>query len=339
MEVHAWAAKHRGAALEPLCYELGPPEGHDCTVKVRTCGICHSDLHMVDDDWGMTRFPLVPGHEVLGEVVEVGPMVRHLRVGDRVGVGWQAGACMHCRDCLRGEENLCDHTRGLIVGHHGGFADFVQADARFCFPIPEGVGDDVAGPLLCGGVTVFSALRHAGMGSGMRIGVIGVGGLGHMAVMFASRLGNHVTAFTTSEDKAAFASELGAAEVIVVPRGKEPPAPKRPLDVVVNTVPAPLDWASYLGMLGSDGTLCFVAAPVDRPIAVPFFPMLSKRRRIMASPIGGRSVMREMLETAALFGVRPHIETFPMARVNDALEHVRSNKVRYRAVLTSADRA
>jgi len=333
--VAAWAAESQGASLRPFDFTIGGPGDREVVVEVDACGICHSDIHMVDDDWGMTTYPLVPGHEVAGRVVEVGRDVRHLRVGQRVGIGWQGSSCGACRDCLRGEENLCDDSVGLIVGGRGGFATHVAVDGRFAFPLPDGIADDLAGPLLCGGVTVYSALRSAGMGSGQRIGVIGVGGLGHMAVLFASRLGNHVTAFTTSPDKADTAARLGAHDALVVPAGEAPPAPGRRLDILLNTVPAALDWSAYLDWLDSDGTLTLVAGPAE-PVAIPFWKLLGKRRRITGSPIGGRAVMTEMLELADRHGIEPVVERYRFDDVNRAMDAVRRNTVRYRAVLTGS---
>ncbi|MEK7703872.1 MAG: NAD(P)-dependent alcohol dehydrogenase [Myxococcota bacterium] len=332
MQVHAFAALSRGADLTPLTYDLPDPRDEDCIVAVSSCGICHSDIHMIDNDWRMTRYPLVPGHEVVGTIVTTGRSVTHLKKGDRVGIGWQRGACLHCPDCLGGNENLCDHSDGLIVGHHGGFADHVMVDARFAFPLPAGLATDSAGPLLCGGATVYSALRHAGMGSGANIGVLGIGGLGHLAVQFASRLGNRVTVFTTSPDKAKLAMNLGAYDAVVVPTGGAPPRGAYRLDILVSTVPHVSDWRGYIDTLASDGTLVFVAVP-PKTIELNVGWLLEKRRRIMASPIGGRAIITEMLATAERFGIEPVIETFPMASVNEALARVRKNEVRYRAVL------
>ncbi len=333
MEVHGWAAMERGAALEPFGWEMEAPGLHQCVVEVSHCGICHSDIHMIDDDWGISSYPLVPGHEVVGTVVEVGSCAENVAVGQRVGIGWQGSSCHTCSDCLAGNENLCDANGGLIVGGRGGFASHVLVDERFAFPLPDGVASACAGPLLCGGVTVYAALRAAGMGSGLRVGVLGIGGLGHMAVRFAAAMGNHVTVFTSSEDKAEAASALGAHEAVVVPPGAEPPRLGHRLDILLNTVAAPLPWDAWLGLLGSDGTLVLVAGPPDRKVEFSFFQLLSKRRRILASPIGGRAVMVEMLGAAARHGVDPLVETFPLERVNEALDRVRSNRVRYRAVL------
>lgn len=335
MQIHALAAKQKGAPLEPFSFETKALGAYDCTIKVLACGICHSDLYMMDNSWGYSRYPLVPGHEVVGEVVEKGGQVRHLKVGDRVGVGWQRSACLQCRYCLQGDENLCDQNEGTIVTGYGGFADYLQVDSRFAFPIPAGIETRTAGPLLCGGITVFSALRHAGMGSGLEIGVIGVGGLGHLAVQFASKLGNRVTVFTTSPDKAEFASQLGASDAIVVPAGAELPPPKRRLNLLLSTVPINLDWAAYLNYLDADGTLSLVGVP-DNPLSIPVWSLLAKRRRVMASPIGGRAMILEMLDIADRFGIQPIVETFPFDRIEEALQKVRDNTIRYRAVLTRA---
>lgn len=333
MKIEGLAAKQSGAALEPYTFEVEQPRGFECIIKVLACGICHSDIHMMNNDWGMSKYPLVPGHEVVGEVVEIGPEVTHLKKGDRVGVGWQRTSCLYCRDCLRGNENLCDRNEGLIVTGPGGFANYLAADSRFAFPIPAGIKTTAAGPLLCGGITVYSALRYAGMGSGLEIGIVGVGGLGHLAVQFASKLGNRVTVFTTSQDKADFASNLGAKEAIVVKKGEKPPAPSRPLNILLSTVPSTLDWGAYVEFLDSDGTFSIVGVP-EEPLNVPLFSLLAKRRRIMSSPIGGRAMIMEMLSVAAEFGIEPMVEVFPLEAANEAIEKVRNNQVRYRAVLT-----
>ena len=246
MQINALAAYEPGGPLLPFTYEAAPPDGYDVLIKVHACGLCHSDLHVLDGDWGDMEYPLVPGHEAVGEVAALGPLVSHLSLGERVGVGWQSGACLDCRDCLRGNDNLCDAQTATILGGRGGFGDYLLVDSRFAFPIPEGISSDVAGPLLCGGVTVYSGLRHAGMGSGQEIGVVGLGGLGHLAVQFAAKLGNRVTAFTTSPDKAEFAASLGASDAVVLEPGGAFPTPTRTLDIILDTVPHTLDWEGCL---------------------------------------------------------------------------------------------
>lgn len=334
MRIHALAASAKGAALTPFEYEapeLGP---HDVLVKVQTCGICHSDVHMIDDDWRLSRYPLVPGHEVVGTVVRAGRALGGLAPGDRVGVGWQRSACLACPDCRSGNENLCDQARSLIGDGHGGFGDHVALDGRFAFKLPEELASEWAGPLLCGGITVYSALKHAGMASGQEIGVLGVGGLGHLAVQFAARLGNRVTVFTTSEDKARRAGELGAAEAVVTREGQAPGKLARALDLLLVTAPAALDWNPWLQLLATDGALVFVAASAQAAIRLDL--LMAKRRRVQGSLIGGRGEIAEMLEVAARHGVRPQVEVFPLAEANAAVRTVRHNTVRHRAVLKVA---
>lgn len=333
MQINALAALEKGASLQPFSFQAAPLKAFDCAIKVMACGICHSDIHMIHDDWDISRYPLVPGHEVIGEVVEVGSQVTHLKTGDRVGVGWQQGACMQCRDCLKGHQNLCDQAEGLIVSGYGGFADYMVVDSRFAFLLPEGISTESAGPILCGGVTVYAGLRNAGMGSGQEIGVIGIGGLGHLAVQFASRLGNRVTVFTTSADKAEFATQLGAHEAILVPAGGSPPLPVNKLNIIINTANQALDWLGYVNYLDSNGTFVFVGMPSE-PLTIPVTPLTSKQRRIMGSEIGSPAMITEMLDVVEKFGIQPMVELFPLAQANEALQRVLDNKVRYRAVLT-----
>ncbi|MGB8701138.1 MAG: NAD(P)-dependent alcohol dehydrogenase [Thermosynechococcaceae cyanobacterium] len=333
MQINAFAALEQGAALQPFSFQAAPLKAFDCAIKVMACGICHSDIHMIHNDWDMSRYPLVPGHEVIGEVVDVGSQVTHLKEGDRVGVGWQQAACMHCLDCMRGDHNLCDQAEGLIVSGYGGFADYMVVDSRFAFILPDGISTQSAGPILCGGATVYSGLRNAGMTSGQNVGVIGMGGLGHLAIQFASRLGNRVTVFTTSPDKAEFATNLGAHEAILVPPGSSPPLPMRKLNVLINTANQALDWLGYVNHLDSNGTFVFVGIPSE-PFTIPVTPLTSKQRRIMGSEIGSPATITEMLQIVDQFGIQPMVEMFPLAQANEALQKVRENKVRYRAVLT-----
>jgi uncharacterized zinc-type alcohol dehydrogenase-like protein len=263
-------------------------------------------------------------------------MITHLRVGDRVGVGWQRSSCLTCPDCLRGLENLCRESRSLIGAGYGGFADRLVVDGRFAFPLPAAIPDEEAGPLLCGGATVYSALRAAGMGSGQEIGVIGLGGLGHMAVQFASRLGNRVTVFSGSADKAKAAASLGAQETILVEGGKPKGKPARPLDLLLVTAPASLDWRRFVGMLGTEGTLTFVASD-GAPLGLSPDLLMYGRKRITGSLIGGRGEIVEMLDVAARYSVRPVVELFPMAEANAAIDRIRKNAVRHRAVLLARD--
>ena len=292
---------------------------------------------MIDNHWGMSRYPLVPGHEVVGEVVEIGPRVNQISVGDRVGVGWQRSACFQCHDCVSGREHCCNKGyQALLADGYGGFAEHMVADSRFCFPIPAGLPTDVAGPLLCGGITVYSALHTAGMTSGQEsqeIGVIGLGGLGHLAIQFAAKSGHRVTVFTSSEDKAVAAVQLGAHQTILTrPDGRPASAPDRQLDLLISTVPIQLPWDAYVELVRSGGVVTFVGVPPGSA-TLPLDAMILQRRRLLTSSIAGRPMIRKTLEVADLIGVSPTIETFHLAEVNSAIKKLRENRVRYRAVL------
>lgn len=330
MKYNSYSVLEKGGPVKLVQTERAELGMLECRIKVETCGICHSDLHMIDNDWRISSYPLVPGHEIVGTVIETGAMVGHLKIGDRAGVGWQAGACMECSDCIRGDENLCDKNIGTIVGRNGGFAEEITLDSRFAFRIPEAIPSEKASPLLCAGITVYSALHYAGIQVGGNIGVIGMGGLGHLALLFAAKLGNRVTVFTTSEDKAEFAQSLGASEVLVNPKRKEKPS--RKLDIIINTAPNDLDWSYYLNLLDSDGTLTFVGVPPS-PLSLNIGQLLAKRKKITASPIGGRAIMNEMLQTAADHKIFPIIEVFSPSEFETAIDKVRQNKIRYRAVI------
>lgn len=338
MRIHAMAAKSKGEDLVPWTYEqqaLGPFE---CLLRVLACGLCSSDLHMVDNNWGMSRYPLVPGHEVIGEVTEIGSRVGQLAVGDRVGVGWQRSACFQCSDCTRGTEHLCNQGyQATLADGYGGFAEQMVADSRFCFPIPDGLPNDVAGPLLCGGITVYSALHTVGMTPGrepQEIGVIGLGGLGHLAIQFAAKSGHRVTVFTSSEEKAAAASRLGAHQTIVTQQdGRPAKHPDRPLDLLISTVPSQLPWNAYVELVRPGGAITFVGVPPGLA-SLPLDTIIFNRRRLLTSSIASRPMIRETLEVAARLGVQPTIETFPLADINRAIRRLRDGQVRYRVVLT-----
>lgn len=330
MDVNAMAAFKKGGTLSQFKYDVDELGQYDCIVKVISCGLCHSDIHAIDGFFSV-KYPIVPGHEIVGEVIKIGTSVSHLRVSDIVGIGWQRSACLQCEDCINGNENVCAGAKGVITDGYGGFADYLVMDSRFCFSLPSGLDRMKAGPLMCGGITVYSALKYAGMKSGQRIGVIGTGGLGHLAVQFAAKLGNKVTAFTTSNDKAEFAINMGASEVVIT-KGKNKIETEKPLDIIISTVPANLAWEKYVRLLSTDGTLTFVGL-FDKPISIDLFSLLSRRRKITASPIGGRAVMNEMLKIANEFKIEPIVETFSLKDINAAIRKVRDNTVRYRAVI------
>ena len=330
--VNAYAASEAGGILEPYQYELGPLGDHDVDIAVESCGICHSDLSMLNNEWGMTSFPFVPGHEIIGTVKEAGAHVSNLKPGDRVGVGWHSGYCMDCQTCLSGDHNMCATAQGVIVGHHGGFADTVRAQAASAIKIPDGMNAKTAGPLLCGGITVFNPLVQYDISPTSRVGVIGIGGLGHMAIKFANAWGCHVTAFTSSESKKQEAIEMGAHTTINSRDAGELEAAAGQFDLLISTVNVKLDWNAYIGTLKPRGRLHVVGATLE-PMDLGAMPIIMGQKAVSGSPVGSPATIATMLDFAARHGIEPKTEHFPMANVNDAMEHLHAGKARYRIVL------
>jgi len=331
--IKAWAASEAGSRLEPFEYEPGPLGRDEVEIDVSHCGICHSDLNMLDNDWGMTQYPLVPGHEVAGTISKVGKDVGNLEIGQRVGLGWHSGYCMTCPSCMEGDHNLCAAGEGTIIGRHGGFADRVRAHAAAVVPLPDGVDLESAGPLFCGGITVFNPLVQFGIEPTDRVGVIGIGGLGHIALQFLNAWGCEVTAFTSSEDKKAEALELGAHHAINSRNPEEIEAAAGQFDFILSTVNVKLDWNAYVGALRPKGRLHFVGATLE-PLDLGVFPLIMAQRSVSGSPVGSPATIAAMLEFTARHDIKPVIETFRFDQVNEALDRLRSGKTRYRIVLT-----
>ena len=332
-QIHGLAAHAAGAELLRFHYEpdeLGPEE---VEIAITHCGICHSDLHLIANDWGISQYPFIPGHEVVGTVAAAGSLVKGLEVGQRVGLGWQSNSCGVCEWCIRGQENLCAQMEGTCVRRHGGYANRVRANARFVAPIPEALASANAAPLLCGGVTVYSPLRELGVNPASRVGVIGIGGLGHMAIQFARVFGAEVTAFSTSAAKEKDARAHGAHNFANIRETRSLKDVAGKFDVILNTSNADQDWSMLLQALRPTGTLCFVGVTPGTVNLGPVFPLISAQRTVTGSPIGSPARIREMLDVAARHGVKAQIEAFPMAKANEAIEKVKKNKVRYRAVL------
>lgn len=329
---HAYAAEAPGQPLRPFEYDPGEMKPDEVEVRVTSCGICHSDLSMLNNEWGMTQYPLVPGHEIIGVVENVGPAVTHLKPGQVVGVGWFSRACMHCRQCMHGDHNLCQTSEGVIVGRHGGFADRVRCQAAHAIPLPESLDPKSAGPLLCGGITVFNPIVQFGVLPTHRVAVLGIGGLGHLAVQFLSKWGCEVTAFTSSDTKRDEARAMGAHHVV----NSRDPAALEPLagslDYIISTVNVSLAWDAYLGALAPKGRLHLVGAVLE-PIPVSAFGLIMPQRSISGSPVGSPATIATMLDFCARHAIAPITETFPMSKVNDAFEHLGSGKARYRIVL------
>jgi uncharacterized zinc-type alcohol dehydrogenase-like protein len=334
MEIKAFAAHATKADLKPFQYEPKPLGPFDVELKISHCGICHSDIHLIDNDWRISSYPLVPGHEIVGTVTSAGTMVEHLKVGQRVGVGWQRSACMICDMCMSGQHNLCPKQQATCAGNYGGFADRIRVDSRFAIPIPAALSSETAAPLLCGGITVFSPFMNFGVSPLHRVGVIGIGGLGHLALQFARAFGCEVTAFSHTREKASEARDFGAHHFVWTKDAEKLKAVAGTLDFIINTANADMDWAPFIQALRSNGKLCFVGVPPS-PVSVPVNYLLGGRKSIAASPIGSPEEIRKMLDFAARHHIGAKTEMRPMEEVNEALKKVRDNTVRYRMVLAN----
>lgn len=330
--IKAYAAHEPGGELKPFEYDPGPLRPEEVEIQVDYCGICHSDLSMLDNEWGMTQYPFVPGHEVVGTIAALGDRVTTLQVGQRVGLGWYSRSCMTCEWCISGDHNLCLTAEGTIVGRHGGFADRVRAHSSWVVPLPDGVDPESAGPLFCGGITVFNPIVQFGIKPTDRVGVIGIGGLGHMALGFLHAWGCDVTAFSTSPDKEAEARQLGANHFI---NSRDPEALKsvaNSFDLILSTINADLDWSIYIAALRPKGRLHLVGV-VPNPVGSYAFPMIAGQKSISGSPLGSPATVARMLNFAARHTIAPVTEVFSFEQVNEAMEKLRSGKPRYRLVL------
>ena len=331
-KVHAYAAQEAGGSLSKFSYELGPLGSEEVDIKVHYCGICHSDLSMLNNEWGMTQYPFVPGHEIVGEVTATGDKVKKVKVGDKVGLGWNSASCMHCEQCMEGQHHLCYSLESTIVGRHGGFADTVRGHWSWTVPLPKKIDMAKAGPLLCGGITVFNPIILAGVQPTDKVGVIGIGGLGHMALKFLNKWGCEVIAFSSNPDKKEQILEMGATKVINSKKPEELESIKGSLDFILNTTNVSLDWDSYLGALAPKGRLHTVGAVLE-PMAIPAFSLIMGEKSVAGSPLGSPALTATMLDFCVRHNIYPMVEEFPMEKVNEAMEHLEKGKARYRIVL------
>lgn len=330
--IHAYAAHSAGSPLEPFTYDPGPLQADEVEIRVASCGLCHSDVSMWKNHWGMTQYPFVPGHEVSGTIEAVGEQVSHLKVGQAVGLGWHSGYCQTCPACLEGDQNLCTQARGTIVGHHGGFADKVRAQATSVVPLPEGINPETAGPLFCGGITVFNPLVEYNVSPTAKVAVIGIGGLGHLALAFLNAWGCEVTAFTSNPAKREEALRLGAHETLDSTKAAELEAASGRFDLILSTVNVKLDWSAYIHTLKAKGRLHFLGATLE-PIQIEAFSLIGGQRQISGSPVGSPATIAKMLDFAARHQIEPVVEYFKFDQVNQALHHLESGQARYRVVL------
>jgi uncharacterized zinc-type alcohol dehydrogenase-like protein len=327
----AWVAK---AAKQPMVLEsvdLGPLGVEEVEVAVEHSGLCHSDLSVLNNDWGISQYPAILGHEVIGRITALGPNAKGLKVAERVGVGWYSGSCMHCQQCMSGSHHLCPQVQATIVGHRGGFASHIRAHWAWAIRLPEKLNLAEAGPLLCGGVTVFAPLVMYARPTD-RVGIIGIGGLGHMAVKFAAAYGCDVTAFTSSQSKFEEARGFGASHVVSSRDSAAIKALGGSFDLLISTVNAKLDWDAIIGTLAPNGRLHFVGAVLE-PIPVAAFALIMQQRSVSGSPSGSPAVIQTMLDFASRHNVAPQTEHFPMSHINEAFARLESGKARYRIVL------
>ena len=330
--IKVYAAMKPGAPLEPFEYDPGELGHDEVEIKVESCGICHSDLSMLDNEWGFTEYPFVPGHEVVGTIIARGNGVNNVELGQRVGLGWPSGYCLSCQTCHSGDHNLCSKAQPTIAGRHGGFADKVRAQSQAVVALPETLNPDAAGPLFCGGITVFNPLVQFDIKPTSRVAVIGIGGLGHLALQFLNAWGCHVTAFTSSEAKQKEALTLGAHAVLDTRSEAALTTAQNQFDLILSTVNVKLDWDAYLATLAPKGRLHFVGATLE-PLDIGVFSLIGAQRSISGSPVGSPATIKTMLEFAARHKIEAVTEIVKFEEVNQALQRLRDGKAHYRIVL------
>jgi alcohol dehydrogenase (NADP+) len=344
MKTNAYAARDAGSPMAPLTIERRALRANDVALDVLYCGVCHSDMHMAHNDWGIAIYPVVPGHEIIGRVTAVGPDVTRHKVGDVVAVGCMVDSCLECDTCHRGDEQLCRHGMTMTYGSRdrhdgsptlGGYSQRMVVRQEFVLTVPAGLDIKRAAPLLCAGITTYSPLRKYNVGPGSRVGVVGLGGLGHMAVKLAAAMGATVTVISRAKAKAGDAKQLGADYYLVSTDADAMAKAAYAFDLIIDTVPVRHDLNPYLPLLDVDGTLCIVGqlGPVEE---LNTMGMMFGRRQIAGSPIGGLAQTQEMLDFCARKNILPDTEMISMGEINRAWERMEKADVRYRFVIDMA---
>jgi uncharacterized zinc-type alcohol dehydrogenase-like protein len=344
IQSRGYAAQEARARLAPFKIERRDPRPHDVVVEIQYCGVCHSDIHQVRNEWGESIYPMVPGHEIVGRVVEVGTSVKKFKIGDTAGVGVLVDSCRTCASCKAGEEQYCetgavptyngrDRQTGDIT--FGGYSNNIVADEAFVFRIPPKLNPAGVAPLLCAGITAYSPLRHWKVGQRQKVGVIGLGGLGHMALKFAHSMGAHVVQFTTSPSKKEDALRLGADEIVLSNDSGAMKSQGGSFDFILDTVSAPHDVDIFLSMLKREATMALVGLP-DRPLTVQPAILSGKRVALSGSSIGGVRETQEMLDYCGEHGIVSDVEMIPIQQINEAFERVLKSDVKYRFVIDMA---
>jgi alcohol dehydrogenase (NADP+) len=340
IETQGYAAMTSNTPLRPLTFERRDPGPHDVFITITHCGICHSDIHQVRDEWGGSLFPMVPGHEIVGTIARVGTAVTLFKAGDRVGVGCFVDSCRTCAACREGVEQYCE--AGMVLtyggkdhsGHitQGGYSTHIVVDEQYVLRIPATLSAAGAAPLLCAGITTYSPLRHWGVGRYHKLAVVGLGGLGHMAVKFAKAFGTDVTVLSSCENKRHEAERLGAKSFALTSDPLTFRRWQRQFDFILDTVSAPHDYNAYLDLLKTDGTMILVGAP-GQPTSLQAFPLILHRRRIAGSLIGGIRETQAMLDFCAEHSIESDVEVIPIQQVNEAYDRILCGDVRFRFVI------
>ncbi|WP_413586054.1 NAD(P)-dependent alcohol dehydrogenase [Bdellovibrio sp. HCB274] len=340
IKAKAFAAPSAKAPLAPFSFERRELRDNDVHIEIHYCGVCHSDVHQVRDEWGKGMFPMVPGHEIVGKVVAVGSKVKKFKAGDLAGVGCMVDSCLDCASCKEGLEQFCEN--GFVGTYnskekdgaptYGGYSTSIVAREEFCLSIPKNLDLAAAAPLLCAGITTYSPLRHWKVTKGQKVGVVGLGGLGHMAVKLANAMGANVAVFTTSPSKVEDAKRLGAHEVIISKDMEQMKAHMGSFDFIIDTVSAPHDYNLYLSMLRRDGNMVLVGLP-DTPPTLAAGALIMGRRKLGGSLIGGIQETQEMLDFCAKHGIVSDIEMIPIQKINEAYERMIKSDVKYRFVI------
>lgn len=338
----AFAAPKAGAPLAPWSFDRREPRANDVEMEILFCGVCHSDVHQARDEWGRSTFPMVPGHEIVGRVTRVGKDVKNFKPGQMAAVGCLVDSCLSCSSCKEGEENYCQHGfTGTYNGQekdgsgvtYGGYSNLIVVREEFVLRLSEKLDPAAAAPLLCAGITTYSPLRHWKVGKGHKVGIVGLGGLGHMGLKFAHAFGAHTVLFTTSPNKVADAKRLGADEVVISKNEEEMAKHADSFDFILNTVAAPHDLNVFLNLLKKDGTMTVVGVPSSPHPPVGPFPLIFKRRSLAGSLIGGIKETQEMLDFCAEHGITSDVEIIPIQKINEAYERMIKSDVKYRFVI------
>ncbi|XP_041021695.1 probable cinnamyl alcohol dehydrogenase 6 [Juglans microcarpa x Juglans regia] len=344
-KVSGWAAHDSSGKITPYIFTRRENGINDVTIRILYCGICHTDLHQARNDWGITMYPIVPGHEITGVITKVGSNVKRFKEGDRVGVGCLAASCLECEFCINSQENYCDQMQFSYNGifwdgsiTYGGYSKMLVADHRYVVHIPGNLPMDAAAPLLCAGITIFSPMKENNMvaSPGKKMGIVGLGGLGHVAVKFGKAFGHHVTVISTSPSKEKEAKlHLGADNFILSTSAEQMQEARKTLDFIIDTVSGNHSLGPILELLKVNGTLALVGAP-DKPYEIPSFPLLFGKRTVKGSVIGGMTDTQEMMDVCGKQNITCDIELITPDQINEAMERLAKNDVRYRFVIDIA---